>query len=93
VSQIRDQFNAFGYIEMVANGQLRAVVRSSKEMSMQTCERTGFPPGTRTEIVVYWDDLTRVALVHQIRLPNGELGASGLPDPKELLVDGCMWFV
>jgi hypothetical protein len=25
-----------------------------------------------------------MAIVHQYRLPNGELGASGLPDPKWL---------
>ena len=33
-------------------------------------------------------DFKPVALVHQYRRPEGQIGASGLPDPKRLLLDG-----
>lgn len=35
----------------------------------------------------YYDDLGQVAVVHQIRSPDGSLGASGKPDPKYLRLD------
>lgn len=30
---------------------------------------------------------TRVCLVHMFFIPTGEIGASGLPDPKEIVDD------
>jgi hypothetical protein len=32
--------------------------------------------------------LERVALVHEYRLPDGTIGASGRPDPKRILLEG-----
>jgi hypothetical protein len=34
-----------------------------------------------------------VAVVHQYLRPDGSLGASGLPDPKRLLVNGILYIV
>jgi hypothetical protein len=34
-----------------------------------------------------------VARVHQYKLPNGSIGASGLPDPVRLLVDGIIYIL
>ena len=54
----------------------------------------GMPPGTRSQIIAYIDrNGVQVAVVHQYRLPNGTLGASGLPDPKRLLFDGLLHIV
>jgi hypothetical protein len=46
----------------------------------------GQPPGTRSQMLRYFrrSDGQLMAIVHQYRLTNGELGASGLPDPKWL---------
>ena len=44
-------------------------------------------------MVAYFESDQKVALVHQVVLPDGSLGASGLPDPKELLVEDTVWFV
>lgn len=45
-----------------------------------------------SQIVAYFDDQGQeVARVHQYKLPDGTLGASGRPDPKRLLVDGIIY--
>jgi hypothetical protein len=46
----------------------------------------GQPAGTRSQMLRYFrrSDGLLMAIVHQYRLPNGSLGASGLPDPKWL---------
>src|ERR1700678_2347899 len=48
--------------------------------------RAGYhqPIGTVSEIVPYRLKGKQIAICHQYRLPNGSLGASGLPDPKML---------
>jgi hypothetical protein len=50
---------------------------------------SGEPAGTLSQTVDYLDNNWRVvARVHQYRRADGTLGASGLPDPKKLVVDG-----
>jgi hypothetical protein len=44
----------------------------------------GLPVGTGSQTVYYMRGQTRIAVVHQFLLPDGTLGASGLPDPKWL---------
>ena len=46
----------------------------------------GQPPGTRTQMIKYFrqSDGALVAIVHRYLLPDGTIGASGLPDPKWL---------
>lgn len=51
------------------------------------------PPGTRSQIIAYLEAGRQIAIVHQYRLPNGQLGASGLPDPKRLLIGGLLYIV
>lgn len=47
------------------------------------------PRCTRSQIVLYLtSDNEPLALVHQYRRPNGELGGSGRPDPKRLFIQG-----
>ena len=51
------------------------------------------PPGTRSQMVAYVDsEGHRIALVHQYHRPNGALGGSGRPDPKELYEVGIVYF-
>src|SRR5688572_16911845 len=91
--QIRARFNAEGYLQRVQQGALRQVVRLEKPLSEATCIAKGYPVGTRKQLLEYYDGQERVALVHLVVLPDGTIGASGLPDPKVLLVDGVLWFV
>ena len=56
--------------------------------------RQMFNDGTHSEIIYYFDAANRkIAVVHQYVLPDGTLGASGRPDPKELLVNGTLYRV
>ena len=50
------------------------------------------PPGTLSQTVLYLDRLGVVARAHRFVLPDGEVGASGLPDPKRVLFEG-QWLV
>ena len=55
--------------------------------------RPRIPAGSKSERVVYRDELgRRVAIVHQFRKPNGQLGASGKPDPKMLEHEGDNYY-
>ena len=52
------------------------------------------PVCTRSQILVYVDrDQKAVAMVHQYLKPDGQIGASGQPDPKWLLHDGIVYQV
>lgn len=72
---------------------MSAVVKVDRRMADATCDDKGYPHGTRKQMVAYFEGSQKVALVHQVALPDGSLGASGLPDPKELLVEDTVWFV
>jgi hypothetical protein len=57
--------------------------------------RMGQPVGTRSQLVEYWDAqqgrLVKVALAHRYLLADGSLGASGKPDPKQVLHQGMLY--
>jgi hypothetical protein len=47
---------------------------------------------TRSQYLIYVDNNgKKVAGVHQYLRPDGKLGASGRPDPKELLINGVLY--
>jgi hypothetical protein len=77
---LRQRFNALDYYGAVLRGELTAVAQRDSVLR----EPLGFPAGTRTQRVYYMKGQVRVAIVHQYVLPDGTLGASGLPDPKWL---------
>jgi hypothetical protein len=91
--QICQRFNAGDYIGRVQRGELRQIVRLEKPLSEATCLAKGYPLGTRKQLLEYYDGDVRVAMVHLVLLPDGTIVASGLPDPKVLLVDGVLWYV
>src|ERR1700681_229068 len=57
--------------------------------------RSGQPKCTRSQKVEYfsYDTRARIGSLHQYRLPNGQLGGSGLPDPKALLANGILYVI
>jgi hypothetical protein len=76
----RQRFNALDYYGEMRRGALTPLVRRDGLANPSL----GLPPGTRTQIVWYMRGQVRIAVVHQFLLPNGTIGASGLPDPKWL---------
>jgi hypothetical protein len=89
--QLRAIFNNGGYWDQVKSGKLttRTVAdRVPKNLP------PGFPAGTRSQLVQYIDAAGKVvAVVHQYLLPNGEIGASGKPDPKEVITDDYHYLI
>lgn len=82
-------FNEGQYWEKVKQGTLQAVLKSTNHPSSS---RTGLPFCTRSQYLIYIDITgKKVAGVHQYRLHNGNLGASGRPDPKELFIGGTLY--
>ena len=75
---------------MADNGDLTEERASSRHASRVS--KVNAPHCTESQLMVYRDkDGTEIAAVHQYLLPNGELWASGLPDPKRLLHDGIRY--
>jgi hypothetical protein len=91
--QIRQRFNEGRYLERAERGELEQAMRLDKPLSPVVCHAKGYPLGTRKQLVEYFDGEVRVAMVHQVVLPDGTIGASGLPDPKLLYVEGVYWYV
>jgi hypothetical protein len=82
---IRSLFNGLGLYEKATTGQLDQEVYDE----YATPERAGQLRGTVTQIVIYYERLPSgarrpVALVSHYMQPDGQLGASGKPDPKWL---------
>lgn len=83
---LRDQFNAMDFPGLVANGSIFIRVTGDRPAP------NVFGPGARSQTIAYVDaDWHIVAKAHRYLLPDGTLGASGLPDPKKLIVNGEEW--
>lgn len=54
--------------------------------------KSGQPPGTRSQLRVYFDGALPVMWLHCFLLPSGELGGSGRMDPKRLFVAGIYYY-
>jgi len=81
---IRKCFNDGRFAERVTSGELTTIV---KWHSHADPPPTGEPLCTHSQMVYYCaPDGHVVALVHQYLRPDGTIGASGLPDPKRLIL-------
>ncbi len=76
-------FNRLGFVNRVETGTLRAVVTQHR---LRTPEWSDEP--LYRQIVRYFDGDELVAVVNQWQRLDGSLAASGLPDPKRIIVDG-----
>jgi hypothetical protein len=73
---------------MVLNGQFTTAMKQTHPSRTQANE----PFCTWTQEVFYIDaGNNEVARVHQYLRPDGTLGASGLPDPKEVVENGIAY--
>lgn len=85
---LRRLFNTGAYWEEARAGRLSQVVKWERTPALAT-----EPPGTRSQVVAYYDaEGRRVAIVHQYLRPDGMIGGSGRPDPKELLDGGILFY-
>ena len=81
---IRKYFNEGQFLERVRSGELTTIL---KRNSHPDPPPTGESLCTRSQIVYYYAlDGHAVAVVHQYLRPDGTIGASGLPDPKRLIL-------
>jgi hypothetical protein len=86
---LRKLFNEAGLYERSRSGEIQALVTYDQPAH----PRSGQPPGTRSQLVTYYENGKEVATVHQFELKDGSLGASELPDPKEVVVDGVHYIL
>jgi hypothetical protein len=88
--EMRRLFNEARILERVAAGELIEMCVKDTEVSL-----TFEPTGTRSQTVHYVQakGMIKVASVHQYKRPDGSLGASGLPDPKYLVIDNVIYLL
>jgi len=71
----------------------RASLKVRRVYDEPASPRSNQEPGTRSIVDSYYDDDDqKVMTLHYFLRPDGTLGGSGRPDPKELLVDGIMYY-
>lgn len=88
-SALRKIFNDSGYWEQYQNGQLQSILRKSKHPSPPLANE---PFCTQSQYITYINELgEKIAGVHQYLRPDGTIGLSGRPDPKEVYVDGVLY--
>lgn len=88
---LRKLFNDSGYWERCQNGLLQPTLRKSKHPS---APRAKEPFCTQSQYITYVNSAgEKVAGVHQYLRTDGTLGASGRPDPKEVLIDGILYLL
>lgn len=85
---IQEMFNENQFYEKVLRGELRQrIFRYDNHLKPKQRRKLTEPRCTRSQIVLYSTPEGKpVAIVHQYRRPNGELGGRGKPDPKRLFV-------
>jgi hypothetical protein len=89
-AKIRRIFNSEGYLERIQNGEYNERITYKKHRSPPLI---WLPVCTWSQRVAYYDKKlgTKVLEVHRYLQPDGKLGASGLPDPKELYHEGVLY--
>jgi hypothetical protein len=77
---LRARFRELDFLGKLSRGELTLVV----DWERPARRSLGFPDGTASQRVLYLRGDLQIAIVHQYLLPDGRIGASGLPDPKWL---------
>ena len=86
---MREMFNRGDYWVRVKNGEYKEFTLKDHHPSPPLAS---VPYCTRSQLLSYRDTSGQeVARVHQYLLPNGSIGASGMPDPKRLLHEGVIY--
>ena len=89
--ELRQMFNHGGFEDRLRSGELHAIVKVESHPSPPKSTQ---PLCTLSQILAYLDDKNqKIALVHRFLMKNGSIGGSGLPDPKEIFIDGTLYYV
>src|SRR5262245_19534746 len=73
----------------ISDRHIRCTQRQAAAWALSECRAL-----LRRRIVTYvGSNGQRVAQVHEYKKPDGSRGASGLPDPKRLIVNNELWIV
>ena len=86
-------FNSSDLTGRAATGRLtvrikrRSVVPDARRVAL------GFPVGTESQTIEYYDGVIRLAVAHQYASPVGVILASGKPDPKMMFCCGVVMWV
>ena len=90
---IREQFNRHQIAERAERGELhRRTLDYDNHLTARQRRLANEPRCTRSQMILYSDLRGQpVAIVHQYKRLNGDLGGSGKPDPKWLRVDGKIY--
>jgi len=88
--RIQEMFNQCQYYDKVVRGELhKRIWGYDNHLKRRQRKMLGEPVCTRSQIVLYYDsDGKPLAIVHQYKRRNGDIGGSGRPDPKRLFVAG-----
>lgn len=88
--ELRRLFNEQRIYECVQSGHFRTVLVKSAHPTSPRAPNC--PVCTHSQMVDCYDQFNRkVAQVHQYLRPDGTLGASGRPDPKEVRIGDCLY--
>lgn len=91
-SLLRLLFNASNVLGRVQAGSATETVVKNKEVPFDVYRQKGFPPGTRSQFVIYEQGAEEIARAHRYVYPDGQIGASGRPDPKRIMCCGVILF-
>lgn len=86
-TKIRELFTESGLEERILADELPSLVVEEGYASPKSRQ----PRGTRSQRMLYFDRGSPVAECHLFVHPDGTAGASQLPDPKELRLDGVRY--
>src|SRR5262249_18857036 len=89
-AELRQKFRELDFLGRLQRGELTERLIKDRQPNPPP---PGMPSGTRSQIIAYLDAGRQVAIVHRYLLPNGQIGGSGLPDPKRLLIEGLLHIV
>ena len=85
---IREAFNSGQFWERAQCGEFTLEFDRDTHFTRQYARERNFTYCTRSQVLRYFDSNgNRIAVVHQIRNPDGTIGASGKPDPKYLQLE------
>ena len=89
-SSIQGIFNECQYYERALRGELKIkLFRYDNHLNQRQRKKCHEPYCTRSQMVLYSTlEGKPVALVYQYKRKDGTIGASGLPDPKRLFIEG-----
>jgi hypothetical protein len=88
-SEMQTMFNEGTYWERAQRGEFSVVALEDRHPTLTAANE---PHCTHSQMLSYRDSSgNEVARVHQYLRPDGQIGASGKPDPKRLYKDGELY--